>query len=1098
MVRVGYMRTKVRVALTLSAVTVAAGLTAWPAQAAGTTYYVDISNQACSDSGSGTAAAPFCSIQAGVNAASAGDTVIVSSSLNRTYQAGTVISKSGSDGSPITIVSNPAQHYQSNGNPLIWMTSGSSAFTLNGASHIVIRGFAILNYASAPLVQVQNSTDVTLDGIDGAGSANDGGSAAVTVDGASSAVTISRSMLSGVTVSSGAANVTVTTNRLFGNFGQTPILATGVNGLSVTSNTVQRACPSGIDVEGTSQQVSIENNIVIDDWGWGPGISGGYRDCAGVVSGTTPAKPEVTVSAGSAAQTTSDYNDLYTWPTNNTAMYSWNGATYPGLAAFTAATGQGTHDLASLPWPAQQQANPYPTADLPLTEGSPAIDSGDANAPGLLATDILGNGRTDDPYVPNAGTGSGYVDRGAYEFVPPAGSPATVTATPLTGTYPLVVTATATPPSAWAWASTYSFNFNDGTGWTTPSSSNKIQHTYEKLGANTAGIDVRETLYGATTSAHDSDTITVNPGSAPLVASLNLSYPSVPAAPISVTASGAGTTDGAPISSYSFDFGDGSAPVVVSAADGNSATHLMAVGTYTVKLTVVDALGNTATATQQLVVSTNAAEAAALTVTEGAPVNGLVPVTMDPKGTSDGAPITSYSFDFGDGSAPVVVNAATSAPVTRSLPLGLYPVKLTVSDALGRTQSVSKTVAVGGGFQPYGPARIMDTRKGIGVPAGAVPALGTVKLKLPQALLGTADSPTLAVVLNVTVTAPSSGGYLTVYPDGVTRPTSSNLDFNAGETVPNQVTVPVGAGGTVDFYLGSGASAQLIADVEGVYTLGSGTGYTGVGPTRVLDTRSGLGGAGGRVAGGGTLTLTVPTSVVPASATAVLMNVTVVHPSGGGYLTVYPDGGSRPTTSVLDFPANDTVPNLVVVPITNGKVDFYLGSAGSADLVADVAGYYSPSSTSVLLPFVPTRLLDTRKIGPLPAGTYGTLELSTALGVPSNLLSAALYNVTVTRPQTGGYLTVFPDGLPAMPKASNLDFAAGQTIANAVLSPLLDGGSNIYNGSGGNVDVIVDLFGVFAPTISQSPLGSSVTHLSGVAGQQSALHAPHGASSGTR
>jgi hypothetical protein len=72
-----------------------------------------------------------------------------------------------------------------------------------------------------------------------------------------------------------------------------------------------------------------------------------------------------------------------------------------------------------------------------------------------------------------------------------------------------------------------------------------------------------------------------------------------------------------------------------------------------------------------------------------------------------------------------------------------------------------------------------------------------------------------AVVLNVTVTQPQMGGYLTVFPDSETRPTASNLNFSANETVPNLVVAPVGADGKVDFYNGSNGTVQLIADVSG-------------------------------------------------------------------------------------------------------------------------------------------------------------------------------------------------------------------------------------------------------------------------------------------
>ncbi|MEP7193173.1 MAG: hypothetical protein ABI903_09935, partial [Actinomycetota bacterium] len=80
---------------------------------------------------------------------------------------------------------------------------------------------------------------------------------------------------------------------------------------------------------------------------------------------------------------------------------------------------------------------------------------------------------------------------------------------------------------------------------------------------------------------------------------------------------------------------------------------------------------------------------------------------------------------------------------------------------------------------------------------------------------GVPDSGVSAVVLNVTVTAPSVAGFLTVFGDETTRPTASNLNFAKGQTVPNLVIAPVGANGKVALYNGSGGSMQVIADVAG-------------------------------------------------------------------------------------------------------------------------------------------------------------------------------------------------------------------------------------------------------------------------------------------
>jgi hypothetical protein len=75
------------------------------------------------------------------------------------------------------------------------------------------------------------------------------------------------------------------------------------------------------------------------------------------------------------------------------------------------------------------------------------------------------------------------------------------------------------------------------------------------------------------------------------------------------------------------------------------------------------------------------------------------------------------------------------------------------------------------------------------------------------------------VVLNVTVVGPTANSAVTVYPDGETRPGTSNLNFTRGETIPNLVVAPVGTDGKVDFYNYAG-SVNLVADLSGYYTTG--------------------------------------------------------------------------------------------------------------------------------------------------------------------------------------------------------------------------------------------------------------------------------------
>jgi len=167
--------------------------------------------------------------------------------------------------------------------------------------------------------------------------------------------------------------------------------------------------------------------------------------------------------------------------------------------------------------------------------------------------------------------------------------------------------------------------------------------------------------------------------------------------------------------------------------------------------------------------------------------------------------------------------------------------------------------------------------------------------------------------------------------------------------VPNRVAVMLGTGGQVDIYNPVG-TVNVIADVNGWFTDttpgGTGSSLTPVAPTRILDTRTGTGGFNTPIGPNQSIALQVagvggvPSMGATVPPKAVVLNVTVTAPSGGSYLTVWPDGVARPTTSDLNFVGGLTIPNLVVVQVgATGKVDFY-NAAGTVHVIADVMGWY--------------------------------------------------------------------------------------------------------------------------------------------------------------
>ena len=259
----------------------------------------------------------------------------------------------------------------------------------------------------------------------------------------------------------------------------------------------------------------------------------------------------------------------------------------------------------------------------------------------------------------------------------------------------------------------------------------------------------------------------------------------------------------------------------------------------------------------------------------------------------------------------------------------------------------------------------------------------------------------------------------------------------------------------------------------------SGT-YHATTPTRILDTRSRV----PRVpvaALGEVLLQVVGLASVPDTASAVVLNVTVTEPKGAGYVTVYPDLAARPTTSNLNFVPKQIVPTLVVVAMSNGRVRFYNGSAGSVQIIADVSGYFTganlPSGQGAFGARTPLRLLDTRSGIGAPKATVlkgGSVAFTvTGNGVPLGV-SAVVLNVTATGPTAGGFITAYPHGGP-IPTASNLNFLAGQIVPNLVVVPVgADGRVSLFNGSAGTVHLLADISGYFlaGDPVSAGTLGA--------------------------
>jgi hypothetical protein len=318
------------------------------------------------------------------------------------------------------------------------------------------------------------------------------------------------------------------------------------------------------------------------------------------------------------------------------------------------------------------------------------------------------------------------------------------------------------------------------------------------------------------------------------------------------------------------------------------------------------------------------------------------------------------------------------------------------------------------GFVGVSPQRMFDTRAG-GVLVGA----GQM-YRLDLTAFIPVDA--TAVVLNVTSTESTGNGFVTVFPCDQDRPATSSLNFVSGQTVPNLVTVD--AGFTLELCFFASAATHILADLAGYYVAGSGDGFAPLAPTRLFDSRNTT-----KLSAQSVLEFDLA-PYVPADSSSVVFNLTATEVDGPGFVTAYPCGQTPPVASNLNVSVGQTVPNLVTVALPkNLHVCFY--TLSGTHLLADLAGYYSPTAASGFVAIPPTRWIDTRELltAPLPAGQISPIDFS--IDFPD--ATAMVFNATVTEPARPGFLTAYPcGGVP--PVASNVNFTARQSVPNMVIS----------------------------------------------------------------
>jgi hypothetical protein len=373
--------------------------------------------------------------------------------------------------------------------------------------------------------------------------------------------------------------------------------------------------------------------------------------------------------------------------------------------------------------------------------------------------------------------------------------------------------------------------------------------------------------------------------------------------------------------------------------------------------------------------------------------------------------------------------------------------------------------------------KIMDTRDGTGGTQISPMSAGTTRA---FSVAGVANVPTdgsvTAVVLDVTALNTSGAGTVVLFPDGTSKPSTTDLLFNTGQSNSNTDIVEMGSDGKVSVFVGSG-SANIVINVEGYFaqsTASNAANFNPVTGVRLVNSQSGVGFTPAGLVSSGT-SIVVPIdgkSGIPSNASDVVLNISAINPTGTGSIFLTPDGAASNGLAVGNFDSAGQTSVTTTVPVaTDGAVDVSLTGA-SADINVDVEGYFQPvGGTSASFAPDALRVLNTRSGTQLGAGQTMSFMINPASpGTPTFALHFGVINAT----HNGG-LEIWPTG-QSQPTQSQLHFDNDSQDSSLEFVQAGAGGYiSVNNTSNAPIDLVVDLQGTFPdPNATDSQSGLSL------------------------
>ncbi len=322
-----------------------------------------------------------------------------------------------------------------------------------------------------------------------------------------------------------------------------------------------------------------------------------------------------------------------------------------------------------------------------------------------------------------------------------------------------------------------------------------------------------------------------------------------------------------------------------------------------------------------------------------------------------------------------------------------------------------------------------------------------------------------AAVVNLTLAGAELVGFATVYPCDGDAPNASSANYGPGGAVANEVLAKLSDDGALCVFVSE--DAHVLLDVAGYSDASSPV--SPLAPVRFADSRNqdtfdAKFRATGIRRGGTTWEIDIAgRGDVPASAAAVVANITLAGATDSGFATLFACGTDVPTASSHNFQRGVAVPNEVIAQLSPaGTVCIF--TSQDVHVIVDVVGFVSPSTQFQSVE--PARHADSRDAatfdnrsratGQRAAGTSWEIDIAGRGVVPEDA-SLVVANVTIAGAPTGGFATVYPC-TDTVPNASHVNYAASAPRPNEVITKLSPTGT-ICVFTSSTAHVIVDITG---------------------------------------